>query len=78
MSADGFGVRSPGAGSALWIAPLAEAALALPLGRLFALRLDVGVLAPVERPPFVLENVGPVFGASAVVGRAALGAEVRF
>jgi hypothetical protein len=78
MSADGFGVRSPGSGSALWIAPLAEAALALPLGRLFALRLDVGVLAPVERPPFVLENVGPVFGASAVVGRAALGAEVRF
>ncbi len=78
MSADGFGVRSPGSGSVLWVAPVVEATAALPIGAHFALRLAVGVLAPVERPPFVLENVGTVFGASAVVGRAALGAEVRF
>jgi hypothetical protein len=84
MSASGFGVRSPGSGSALWIAPLVEATAALPIvrfgggGAFFAVRLDVGVLAPIERPPFVLENVGPVFGASAAVGRVALGAEVHF
>jgi hypothetical protein len=78
MSADGFGVRSPGSGSVLWVAPLVEATAALPIGRYFAIRLDVGVLAPIERPPFVLENVGPVFGASAAVGRVALGAEVHF
>ena len=78
MSADGFGVRHPGSGSALWIAPLIGATAALSLLPRLALRLDLAALAPVERPPFVLESVGDVFGASRVVGRASLGVEGRF
>ncbi len=78
MSAVGFGVRSNGSGSALWIAPLAEAAAALPFGRRFAARIDLGVLVPAERPPFVLQGVGTVYTAGPVVGRATVGLEVRF
>jgi hypothetical protein len=78
MAATGFGVRSNGSGSALWVAPLAEAAAALPIGRSFAVRLDLGVLVPVERPAFVLSAAGTVYTAAAVVGRATLGVELRF
>lgn len=78
MAATGFGVRWPGGGSALWIAPLAQAAAALPIGQHFAVRLDLGVLVPVERPPFVLAGAGTVYTAAALVGRATLGVELRF
>jgi hypothetical protein len=78
MSADGFGVRHPGSGSALWIAPLIGATAALSLLPRLALRLDLAALAPLERPPFVLDSVGDVFGASRGVGRASQGVEGRF
>lgn len=78
MVADGFGVKSPGTGAALWIAPLVEASTALPIGRRFALRIDLGALAPVRRPTFVLERIGSVHRASAFVGLAVLAAEARF
>ena len=78
MSATGFGVLSNGSGSALWIAPVAEAALALPIGERFAARLDLGVLVPAERPPWGGGGGGAVYTAGPVVGRAALGLEVRF
>jgi hypothetical protein len=78
MSATGFGVRSNGNGSALWIAPVAEAATALPIGKHFAARVDLGVLVPAERPPFVLRGAGTVYTAGPVVGRATLGLEARF
>jgi hypothetical protein len=78
MVATGFGVRSDGSGAALWIAPSAEALAALPVGRRFAARLDLGVLVPAERPPFVITSAGTVYRAGPVVGRAALGLEIRF
>ena len=78
MSATGFGVRSDSSGSALWIAPVAEAVAALPLGKRFAARLDLGVLVPAERPSFLLNGAGTVYTAGTVAGRAALGLEVRF
>jgi hypothetical protein len=78
MEASGFGVKSPRSGAALWIAPLAEASAAVPLDRRFALRLDLGALAPLRRPTFVLERVGSVHRASALVGRAVLAVEARF
>ncbi len=78
MTATGFGVQLDGSGSAPWIAPLAEAAVALPFAQRFAVRLDLGVLVPAVRPPFVLSSVGTVYTAGPVVGRATLGAEVRF
>jgi hypothetical protein len=78
MGATGFGVRTNGGGSALWIAPSAEAAAAFPVGRRFAARLDLGVLVPTERPPFAIMSAGTVYTAGPVVGRATLGAEIRF
>jgi hypothetical protein len=78
MGATGFGVRRNGSGAAPWIAPVAEAAVALPVGQRFAARLDLGVLVPAERPPFVLAAAGTVYVTGAVVGRANLGLEVRF
>jgi hypothetical protein len=78
MSGTGFGVRSDLAGSTLWIAPVAEAAAALPIGNRFAARLDLGVLVPIQRPPFVLTGAGTVYAAGPVVGRATLGVELRF
>ncbi|APR82271.1 Vegetative cell wall protein gp1 precursor (Hydroxyproline-rich glycoprotein 1) [Minicystis rosea] len=77
-SAVGFGVRHPGSGAALWIAPLVEGTAAFSLHRRFAFRLDIGALVPIERATFVLDGVGSVFRASAVVGRSSLAAEVRF
>jgi hypothetical protein len=78
MSGAAIGFHSNLAGSALWVAPVAEAAAALPIGKHFAARLDVGVLVPIERPPFVVTNAGTVYTAGPVVGRATLGVEVRF
>jgi hypothetical protein len=57
---------------------MAAAAAALPFGKRFAARLDLAVLVPAERHPFVLTGVGTVYTAGPVVGRAALGLEIRF
>ncbi len=78
MSATGFGVRDPGAGAGLWLAPFVEGSAALLLGRSAALRLDVGALFPSRRPTYVLENVGAVHRASPVGGRAEIAVEARF
>ncbi len=78
MTGTGFGVRSNGSGSALWIAPLAGAAAGLPIGQRFAARLDLAVLVPALRPPFVLASAGTVYTAGAVAGRATIGLELRF
>jgi hypothetical protein len=78
MEATGFGARSNGSGSALWIAPRAGGAAGLPIGRHFAARIDLAVIVPAERPPFVLTSAGTVYTAGPVVGRATLGLEVRF
>jgi hypothetical protein len=78
MSATGFGVKANSDGSALWVAPALEASAALPIGRHFAARLDVGLLVPALRPPFVLQGAGTVYTAGPVVGRATLGLEARF
>ncbi len=78
MAGAGVEVRSSGSGSALWIAPLAAAMAALPVGQRFAARFDLGMLGPVERPPFVLSGERTVYTAGPIAGRATLGIEVRF
>jgi hypothetical protein len=78
MTGAGVEVRSSGSGSALWVAPLAAAMAALPVGQRFAARFDLGVLVPVERPPFVLSGERTVYTAGPIAGRATLGIEVRF
>ncbi|WP_148313248.1 hypothetical protein [Sorangium cellulosum] len=78
ISAEGYGVTRPREGRALWIAPQAKLDLTLLLAPPLALRLDAGAEAPLGRRPFVLENVGVVHEPSPLVGRAGLGAELRF
>jgi hypothetical protein len=78
MTGTGVDVQSSGSGSTPWVAPLAAVLAALPVGERFAARLDLGVLVPVERPPFVLSGERTVYTAGPVAGRATLGIEVRF
>lgn len=78
LHAAGYGVTTPGDGSALWSAGKAGAWLAWAPARRFAISLKLDAVVPFARPSFVLENVGPVHRAGAVVGRAGGGVEVRF
>jgi len=78
MRGRGFGVSRPDEGAALWLGPRGDAALRVTLHRYVGLRAEIGALAPLARPEFVLENVGVVYRASAAVGRASLDVEVVF
>lgn len=78
ISAEGLGVKSPGTGKSLWIAPLVEGTVALPIDTHFAIRLDLGVAVPARRPVFVFSSGTTVYQSRPVVGRSTLGAEVRF
>jgi hypothetical protein len=78
LHASGYGVSSPDEAATLWAALKAGAAVSwfpVPQAAL-VLRLDAAV--PLSRPRFVLDGVGPVHRISAVAGRAAAGAEMRF
>jgi hypothetical protein len=72
MRGEGFGVRNPGEGSALWIAPAAAVDLELTLLSWLGARVDLSLGVPVLRPRFVLDAVGVVHTASPVTGRGAL------
>ena len=74
----GFGVSDPGSGADLWLALNASPRASLVLTPRWSLVAEIGVGVPLRRPRFVLDGVGAVFQASAVVGRASLGAEVHF
>ncbi len=78
MRAEGFGVEAPGSGSALWLAPEVGAALDLHLLPWLLLDLELGLLVPVLRPAFVLDNVGDVHQPGPVGGRLGLGVQAVF
>lgn len=78
MRAEGYGVREPGKGSALWLAPRAGAALSTALTAALGLRLDVGVAVPIARSRFVLERIGVVHEPGAIAGRADVSVEYHF
>jgi hypothetical protein len=66
--------------SAWWIAPTFDAVVALPLGRRWALALDLGALTPVQMT-FVLKNkkgTNSVFTPTDPAARIALAVEARF
>jgi len=77
MSASGFGVRAPHSGSATWLAVTSGLMTTYTQGDL-ALRLQLDAFAPLVRPDFVIDGIGPVHTASFLGFRALIGAEVRF
>jgi len=64
----------------LWIAPTLTGRVSWRVAQSFALVLDVGLVVPLERDTFVIDNVGgaALHEAGPVEGRAAIGPEVRF
>ena len=78
LSGEGVGVSDPGSG-AVWLwTGLVGARASQDIGEGLALWLRVDAAIAVNRPRFVLENVGAVHQRSRIGGRGALGAEVRF
>ncbi|WP_394835214.1 hypothetical protein LVJ94_52820 [Pendulispora rubella] len=78
MGGDGFGVATPGSGTAFWAASVVGGLFAYRLTPHIALRLDTGLSVAFVRPRFVLDNAGFVHRPSALGGRMAFGMEVRF
>jgi hypothetical protein len=80
LHAAGFGVSSPGEGSALWTAVKAGGLFAWAPVQRFAVLVRLDAAVPTARPSFVLEGVasGAVYRPGPVAGRASLGAEIRF
>ncbi len=79
MFAQGVGVRFPGEDTVPWFAARAGALGALRLGNsALWLVLAVDGEVPITRYRFEVDAVGIVHHPSAVAGRAAFGAEVRF
>ncbi len=78
LSGKGVGVSDPGSG-AVWLwTGLVGARASQDIGEGVALWVRVDAALAVNRPRFVLENVGAVHQRSRIGGRGALGAEVRF
>jgi hypothetical protein len=78
LKGTGFGINKQTPALAFWAAPSVGGAFAWRIGSSFALRLELAALFPLQRPEFVLDGVGGVHRPAAVLGRAGLGAEVRF
>ena len=78
LSAEGSGVSSPGEATAPWVAASAGGWLGVEIAPWLALRAEVEVAVPFNRPAFVIDGIeGEVHRPAAVAGRATLGAEVR-
>jgi hypothetical protein len=70
---------TPSNGGAFWGAATLSGRASWRIARSFALVLDVGVVIPWWRDPFVFENLStPLHEAGPVEGRATIGPEVRF
>ncbi len=74
----GFGVRNPGAGTALWLTPRLGAQWTFTLTEWLSGSAGLGIGVPALRNNFVLERVGAVHRASAVGGRGELGVAAVF
>ena len=79
VSAQGFGVSESFLVHRAWLAVGAGGYVAISLGRHWSVPLHLDVLAPIQRPEFVFNNVpNRVFQAPAVGVRASVGIELRF
>jgi hypothetical protein len=78
LSVSGYGVNRPGSGTADWAAPGAGVLLDWKLTRTVWLVPRLDAAFPLQRPTFVLGNVGPVQQVAPAMARLSLGAEMRF
>jgi hypothetical protein len=78
MHATGFGVVQPGEASALWRATLGGLVVGVPVTRSVHGRFELAALLPLDRPRWLLDQVGEVGRSSVVVARVGVGAEMRF
>jgi hypothetical protein len=78
IRAIGFGVSTPIAATATWVAFEIGATAALRTSRAVAIRFDAIAEVPFARSAFVIEGLGPVHRPAAFGGRVTLGGELRF
>ena len=71
-------MSQPGSGSAPWLAATFGAVLRARLSTRWGALAQLGGAAPLLRPTYVIDEVGPVFQTSAVTLRASAGVEVYF
>ena len=68
--------RSVNPGRALWLAATAGASALLPLTPRLAARLGLELTVPLQRPRFVIDDLGDVHRPGPVTARLALGLEL--
>jgi hypothetical protein len=81
FDASGTGVSRSTPSGALWLAAGAGGflAAALDAGRAWSLPVHLDLLVPLQRPDFVIQNVGPaVYRPSPLAARASVGVAFRF
>ena len=76
--ASSYGVSSPGSASKLTWGAFGEVALRYRFGRGISLRVGLEGLVPLQRPKFVVEDLGQVFQQRSVAERVCLGPELEF
>jgi hypothetical protein len=71
---------TPSDAGGLWVAPTLSGRMAWRIARSFALVFDLGILVPVQRDTFVIDNLGgaALHEPGPVEGRASIGPEARF
>ncbi len=78
LHAEGYGVTSPSSDTGTWVTLRAGGTMAFWVVRGFALFSHIEATAPLSRPTFVLDGVGPVHRPAFFGGRAGLGAQIVF
>jgi hypothetical protein len=78
MAAEGFGVDRTEEASLLWAAARLGGLVSVAVVGPLALRLDVGMSIPFDRPRWVLDGIGVVDQPAPVTARGETGAELRF
>lgn len=78
IAAEGFGVDRSEEASAFWAAARLGGLVSVEVVGPLALRLDLGVAIPFDRPRWVLDRVGLVDQPAPVTARGETGAELRF
>lgn len=78
FTASSFGVSQPGQGAAISVGVQGGGSVVIKIVESFRLFMDANLVLYVVHPQFLVTGLGVVHEPSAIVGRLALGAEVRF
>jgi hypothetical protein len=78
VRAEGIDIERVEVRDGLWVALSAGGFASWNVSPRLAIPLELGLVVPLSRYRFVLDNVGEVFPPPALGGRATMGAELRF